>query len=336
MAGAVCRRGGSHGTSSTTPGRSRIAASRPAPAATSWRPRAPIAACWQQRGRLLHTCPVESSGVHHVALCVDDLDAALAFYTGTLGLAVRDGRPDLAVAGFWLQAGEQQVHLIEGPPGRREGYHFALARGRHRRSGRRAARQGGRCVRPGADRRRPPVLPRRPGREPDRAARGGLKPAERRHAARAPSRPSVSRDNPRIRLVRDEGMDRVVTVPNLVTVSRLVLLGVFCFLLFGPDQRVAASIVLMVTGFTDFLDGYVARRFDQVIEARQGPRPDGRPHRRGDGGHLDRRLRRGAGLARRRSCSVASSSCRRPCSSSPRSARGGSTSSGSARPAPSV
>jgi glyoxylase I family protein len=69
---------------------------------------------------------VESAGLHHVSVCVDDLDAALAFYTGTLGLAVRDGRPDLAVAGYWLQTGDQQVHLIEGTPGGRGGYHFAL------------------------------------------------------------------------------------------------------------------------------------------------------------------------------------------------------------------
>jgi catechol 2,3-dioxygenase-like lactoylglutathione lyase family enzyme len=69
---------------------------------------------------------VDSAGLHHVAICVDDLEAALAFYTGTLGLAVRDGRPDLAVAGFWLQAGDQQVHLIEGKPEPRGGYHFAL------------------------------------------------------------------------------------------------------------------------------------------------------------------------------------------------------------------
>jgi catechol 2,3-dioxygenase-like lactoylglutathione lyase family enzyme len=69
---------------------------------------------------------VKSAGLHHVAICVDDLDAALAFYSGTLGLAVRADRPDLAVTGFWLQAGDQQVHLIEGTPGRRTGYHFAL------------------------------------------------------------------------------------------------------------------------------------------------------------------------------------------------------------------
>lgn len=46
--------------------------------------------------------------------------------------------------------------------------------------------------------------------------------------------------------------------------SRIVLLGVFCLLLFAWDKRIAATLVLMVVGVTDFLDGYLARRFHQV------------------------------------------------------------------------
>ncbi len=61
-----------------------------------------------------------------------------------------------------------------------------------------------------------------------------------------------------------EGLDRIVTVPNLLSVGRLVLVAVFVWLLFGPDDRVAACIVLAVAGVTDFVDGYIARRFNQV------------------------------------------------------------------------
>ncbi len=63
---------------------------------------------------------------------------------------------------------------------------------------------------------------------------------------------------------KDEGLDRVWTLPNLISFARIFLLGVFCWLLFGPDRRIAATIVLMVVGVTDFLDGYIARRFHQV------------------------------------------------------------------------
>jgi cardiolipin synthase len=60
------------------------------------------------------------------------------------------------------------------------------------------------------------------------------------------------------------GLDRIWTIPNLLSVGRLGLLVVFCWLLFGAHQRIAADIVLAVAGSTDFVDGYVARRFNQV------------------------------------------------------------------------
>lgn len=63
---------------------------------------------------------------------------------------------------------------------------------------------------------------------------------------------------------RDGDLGRVLTVPNLISLARVLLLGLFCWLLIGASDRVAASVVLMVTGTTDFLDGYLARRLHQV------------------------------------------------------------------------
>jgi cardiolipin synthase len=62
----------------------------------------------------------------------------------------------------------------------------------------------------------------------------------------------------------DGNLDRVWTLPNLISLTRILLLGVFCWLLFGPNLRIAATVVLMVVGVTDFLDGFLARRFHQV------------------------------------------------------------------------
>jgi cardiolipin synthase (CMP-forming) len=59
---------------------------------------------------------------------------------------------------------------------------------------------------------------------------------------------------------------RVLTVPNVVTVVRLLCLPIFLWLLFGRDQVVAAAVLLAVLGATDFVDGYVARHFNQVSE----------------------------------------------------------------------
>ena len=64
--------------------------------------------------------------MHHVSINVDDVDAAFGFYTGVLGLVARGDRPEFPFAGAWLDAGGQQVHLIEGPPPAAEGQHFAL------------------------------------------------------------------------------------------------------------------------------------------------------------------------------------------------------------------
>lgn len=65
-------------------------------------------------------------GVHHVSIMVPDVDAAFAFYTEVLGLTPRHDRPDFGVGGAWLDAGDQQVHLVEGAPPSRAGQHFAL------------------------------------------------------------------------------------------------------------------------------------------------------------------------------------------------------------------
>jgi glyoxylase I family protein len=64
--------------------------------------------------------------VHHVSINVDDVGAARDFYTGVLGLTERSDRPDFAFGGAWLDAGGQQVHLIEGRPPAPVGQHFAL------------------------------------------------------------------------------------------------------------------------------------------------------------------------------------------------------------------
>jgi len=66
------------------------------------------------------------SGVHHVSLNVDDLDACLAFYVDVLGLKVLP-RPDFGFPGAWLAAGPQQIHLMQMPEHEApQGQHFAF------------------------------------------------------------------------------------------------------------------------------------------------------------------------------------------------------------------
>jgi catechol 2,3-dioxygenase-like lactoylglutathione lyase family enzyme len=64
--------------------------------------------------------------IHHVSINVTDTDAAVRFYVDVLGLTPRDDRPDFGVNGAWLDAGDQQVHLIEGDTPPAMGQHFAF------------------------------------------------------------------------------------------------------------------------------------------------------------------------------------------------------------------
>ncbi len=59
---------------------------------------------------------------------------------------------------------------------------------------------------------------------------------------------------------------RVWTVPNFISVLRLGCVPVFCVLLLGMGNRAGAAILLGVLGATDWVDGYIARRFNQVSE----------------------------------------------------------------------
>lgn len=64
----------------------------------------------------------------------------------------------------------------------------------------------------------------------------------------------------------DMGKLRVWTVPNMVSVLRMGCVPVFCVLLLGMGNRAGAAILLGALGATDWVDGYIARRFDQESE----------------------------------------------------------------------
>ncbi|MCW2780883.1 MAG: CDP-diacylglycerol-phosphatidylglycerol phosphatidyltransferase [Marmoricola sp.] len=54
------------------------------------------------------------------------------------------------------------------------------------------------------------------------------------------------------------------TLPNLVSMLRLAGIPLFLWLVLGPEADVIALVVLMLSGVTDWLDGYLARRLNQM------------------------------------------------------------------------
>jgi cardiolipin synthase len=64
---------------------------------------------------------------------------------------------------------------------------------------------------------------------------------------------------------RDQARRSAVwTLPNAVSALRLLGVPVFLWLVLGPKADVLALLLLMFSGFTDWLDGFLARRLNQT------------------------------------------------------------------------
>ncbi len=55
-------------------------------------------------------------------------------------------------------------------------------------------------------------------------------------------------------------------MPNVISVVRLACVPLFLWLLWGADQELAAGLLAAGLGATDWVDGYIARHFDQGSE----------------------------------------------------------------------
>jgi cardiolipin synthase len=58
--------------------------------------------------------------------------------------------------------------------------------------------------------------------------------------------------------------NRILTIPNLLSIARLAGVPVFLWLLLGPHADGWALFVLAVSGFTDWADGVLARKLNQT------------------------------------------------------------------------
>ncbi len=59
---------------------------------------------------------------------------------------------------------------------------------------------------------------------------------------------------------------KYLTYPNLFTLIRLCCIPLFLYLLFGRDNIAGAAFLLGGLGATDWVDGWLARHFNQVSE----------------------------------------------------------------------
>ena len=61
----------------------------------------------------------------------------------------------------------------------------------------------------------------------------------------------------------DAGRDRILTIPNGLSVLRLIGVPVFLWLVLGPHLDAWAVVLLIASAATDWLDGKIARAFNQ-------------------------------------------------------------------------
>lgn len=63
--------------------------------------------------------------------------------------------------------------------------------------------------------------------------------------------------------------DRVFTLPNILSIARLFGVPLFLWLVLVPEWDGWALVLLMVSGFTDWLDGWLARTLNQASKLGQ-------------------------------------------------------------------
>jgi CDP-diacylglycerol--glycerol-3-phosphate 3-phosphatidyltransferase len=69
-------------------------------------------------------------------------------------------------------------------------------------------------------------------------------------------------------LMRSAAQESNINLPNVLTLTRILLIPVFVvlFVMPTPSRSLAAAVVFLIAALTDLLDGYLARRCGQVTK----------------------------------------------------------------------
>ena len=58
----------------------------------------------------------------------------------------------------------------------------------------------------------------------------------------------------------------ILTIPNLLSVIRLILIPIIVWLYVVRQNNTAATVMIILSGITDIADGIIARKFDMVSD----------------------------------------------------------------------
>lgn len=59
---------------------------------------------------------------------------------------------------------------------------------------------------------------------------------------------------------------QVLTIPNILSMFRIILLPVIAWLYLGRNDIISAIMLLIISGISDIADGYIARKYNMVSD----------------------------------------------------------------------
>ena len=60
--------------------------------------------------------------------------------------------------------------------------------------------------------------------------------------------------------------DKIITIPNILSLFRFCLIPVIIWIYLGLENYILAGFMILFSGFTDIVDGYIARKFDMISD----------------------------------------------------------------------
>lgn len=64
----------------------------------------------------------------------------------------------------------------------------------------------------------------------------------------------------------DRYKDKIVTIPNVLSLFRICLIPIFIWLYFNHKESGLAAVAFILSGVTDIADGYIARKFNMTSD----------------------------------------------------------------------
>lgn len=69
--------------------------------------------------------------------------------------------------------------------------------------------------------------------------------------------------------MKEENKDKLINIPNCLCFFRIALIPLFLYVYFYASEKqhyIYAAIILVISGLTDFLDGYIARKYNMITD----------------------------------------------------------------------